>query len=78
VNKVPGPEAELPAGAPGSYYDIRPLDPSRSLVVARMGVRDEGAMPLLGTNAIDEQGIDIVSAFIEHMSEARGYPPAAE
>lgn len=77
VNVVPGPEAELPPGAPGSYYEFRPLDPDRSLAVARMSVRTEAAMPFLGTNVVDPDGIAAVSAWIASMTVERGYPEAA-
>lgn len=77
VNVAPGPEAELPPGAPGSYYEFRPLDPTRSLAVARMSVRTEAAMPLLGTNVVDPDGIAAVSAWVAGMTVERGYPEAA-
>ncbi len=77
VNVTPGPEAELPPGAPGSYYEFRPRDPARSLAVARMNVRTEAAMPLLGTNVVDRDGVDAVSAWIDSMTVERGYPAAA-
>lgn len=77
VNVTPGPEAELPPGAPGDYYEFRPLDPARSLAIARMSVRTEAAMPLLGTNVVDQDGVDAVSAWVESMTQARGYPVAA-
>ncbi|HEU5077204.1 MAG TPA: hypothetical protein VFU02_23595, partial [Polyangiaceae bacterium] len=77
VNRAPGPEAELPPGAPGTYYEFRPLDPTRSLALARMSVRSEAAMPLLGTNVVDRTGVDVVTAWIESMTVERGYPEAA-
>jgi hypothetical protein len=35
-------------------------------------------MPRIGTNRVDDDGVATVQAWIESMSEARGYPAAAE
>ncbi len=60
------------------FLDLRPGDPARSYALARMNVRGgERQMPRLGTNRVDREGVRIVRAWIEHMSEARGYPAPA-
>jgi hypothetical protein len=78
INQRPAPNAEL-VGLPNRmYYDIRPGDPDRSLVFVRMDFRgSETAMPPIGTHVIHQQGVDAVRAWIESMTEARGYPAAA-
>jgi hypothetical protein len=77
VNRTPGPQAELPPGPSDEYYDFRPLDPERSLVVARMNVRGDAAMPRLGTNRVDDDGLQTVTAWVEAMTEDKGYPAPA-
>ena len=80
VNRAPSPNAELTGLEipDGGYYDFMPLDPERSLSVVRMRVRgSETAMPALGTHLVDEEGVAIVSAWIEQMTEDRGYPAPA-
>jgi hypothetical protein len=42
-----------------------------------MNVRTEAAMPRLGTNDVDTDGVDVVSAWLESMTVERGYPEAA-
>jgi hypothetical protein len=42
-----------------------------------MSVRTEAAMPLLGTNVVDPDGVAAVSAWIASMTVERGYPEAA-
>lgn len=81
VNAAPGPQSsfeglEVPDGG---FWLVRPLDPLRSLLLARMQARGNKAqMPPLATHRVDPQGVAAVAAWIEHMSEARGYPaPAA-
>jgi hypothetical protein len=79
VNRPPAPNAKFD-GLPltgDMYYDVRPGDPERSLMFARMLLRDsETAMPPIGTHVIDETGTALVRAWIESMTEERGYPPA--
>lgn len=77
INRMPGPQAELPPGPSDEYYDLRPLDRVRSLVVARMNVRTDAAMPRLGTNVVDDRGVEVVGAWVDAMSEDRGYPAPA-
>ncbi|MFO7181355.1 MAG: hypothetical protein DIU78_021815 [Pseudomonadota bacterium] len=78
INHVPAPNAKIGALPEGNYYDIRPGDPERSLVYRRMLVRgSETAMPPLGTHVVHEEGVAAVKAWIESMTEARGYPPPA-
>src|SRR5690606_8456785 len=82
INQLPGPNAmfsDLPDQPEEPYYDFRPLDPERSLVLARMMFRgSETAMPPIGTHVAHQAGIDMVRAWIESMTEERGYPPPAE
>jgi hypothetical protein len=77
VNRTPNPNAVLdglPSPA-GGYYDFRPLDPDRSLSLVRMAVRGSASqMPRIGTNKVDDAGVGAVRAWIEQMTEARGYP----
>lgn len=78
INKRPAPNAELVGLPARTYYDFRPGDPERSLVLVRMDFRgSETAMPPIGTHAIHQQGVDMVRAWIESMTEARGYPAPA-
>jgi hypothetical protein len=79
LERLPSPNAPLselpPAPEGGTYVDLRPLDPERSLVLVRMKRRnEEAAMPRLGTNVVDEDGVAAVQAWIESMTEDRGYP----
>lgn len=82
INQLPGSNAmfgDLPNQPPEGYYDFRPLDPDRSLVLARMIFRgSETAMPPIGTHVAHQAGIDMVRAWIESMTEERGYPAPAE
>lgn len=80
INQDPSPNADLgQLPEPGlDYYDFRPLDPERSLVLARMNYRgSNSAMPPLGTHEVDEAGVEIVRAWIESMTQERGYPAPA-
>lgn len=78
INKLPtgnAPFYELPEPAEGPFYDLLPGSPQRSLLLARMLVRDHPAqMPPLASNEVDEQGAAAVSAWIEQMTPERGYP----
>lgn len=78
INKLPtgnAPFYELPEPAEGPFYDLLPGSPQRSLLLARMLVRDHPAqMPPLASNRVDEQGVAAVSAWIEQMTAERGYP----
>jgi hypothetical protein len=76
INRVPGPQAKMPPGGP--YYDIRPGDVERSLVVARMKERgNETQMPRLGTNQVDTRGVATLTRWISGMGISAGYPAAA-
>jgi hypothetical protein len=80
INQLPGPNAmfgDLPQ--PNlEYYDLRPGDPVRSLVLARMKFRgSDTAMPPLGTHVVHQEGVDAVTAWVESMTEDRGYPAPA-
>jgi hypothetical protein len=76
INRVPGPQAKMPPGGP--YYDIRPGDAERSLVVARMKERgNETQMPRLGTNRVDTRGVATLTRWISGMGISAGYPAAA-
>lgn len=79
VNRTPNPNAPISGLPPdpesGPYVDIRPLDLDRSLTSVRMKLRDvESAMPRLGTNKVDSQGVAIIEAWIASMTTERGYP----
>ncbi len=80
INHEPSPNADysqLPE-PDLDYFDFRPLDPERSLVLARMNYRGSGsAMPPLGTHVVDPTGIELIRAWIESMTQERGYPAAA-
>ena len=82
INQLPGPNAmfsDLPDQPSEPYYDFRPLDPERSLVLARMIFRgSETAMPPIGTHVAHQEGVDMVRAWIESMTEERGYPAPGE
>src|SRR5688572_16196883 len=82
INQIPGPNAmfsDLPDQPEMPYYDFRPLDPDRSLALARMQFRgSETAMPPLGSHVADDEGVALVRAWIESMTEERGYPAPAE
>lgn len=81
LNKRPAGNAKymgLDNTDPSNWYDVRPGDPARSLLVARQTLRGvEAQMPLVGTNRVDDTGAKLVSDWIAGMSEATGYPAAA-
>lgn len=81
INKLPtgnAPFFELPEPADGPFYDLLPGSPARSLVLARMLVRDHPAqMPPLASDIVDRAGVGVVQAWIEHMTPERGYPAPA-
>ena len=81
INQSPGPNAmfgDLPDQPTDPYYDFRPLDADRSLALARMKFRgSDTAMPPLGTHVADPEGVGVVEAWIESMTEERGYPAPA-
>jgi hypothetical protein len=78
INHVPAPNAKIGDLPMQTWYDIRPGDPDRSLVFARMNARgSDAAMPPLGTHLVHQSGVDAVEAWIETMTEERGYPAAA-
>jgi len=82
LNREPtghAPIYELPEPAAGPFYDLLPGSPERSLLLGRMRVRNHPAqMPPIASNRVDERGVAIVSAWIEQMTPARGYPLPAE
>ncbi|MET0391226.1 MAG: hypothetical protein ABW321_34960 [Polyangiales bacterium] len=83
INKRPtgnAPVQELPEPPEGSFFDLLPLSPARSLVLARMSVRSHPAqMPPLASNQPDPDGIARVTAWITQMTPERGYmPPSNE
>jgi hypothetical protein len=83
VNHVPSTNekhtgVELPPDTEprGYMYDIRPGDPARSFIVARMKTRGgDGAMPQIATNVVDQAGVAAVTAWIERMASPP-YPAA--
>jgi hypothetical protein len=81
INRLSSADAyygSLTTPAGGDFYDLRPQDPSRSFVVARMSDRDStAAMPPLGTHKVDVQGVAAVTAWINAMTPERGYPAPA-
>lgn len=82
LERVPSPNAPLGELAPlpdgQGYVDLRPLDTSASLVLVRMKLRNQdAAMPRIGTNRVDDEGVALVQAWIESMTEERGYPGAS-
>jgi hypothetical protein len=80
INRPPSPNAEMVGllEQPAGYYDWLPLDPERSLSLVRMDFRGSAtAMPPLGTHVVDQAGVEVVTAWIDSMTEARGYPPPA-
>lgn len=81
LERIPSPNAPLTELEPltdgRSYVDLRPLDTEASLVFVRMKLRNQdAAMPRIGTNRVDDEGVALVQAWIESMTEERGYPPA--
>jgi hypothetical protein len=80
INKLPtgnAPFYELPEPDAGQFYDLLPGSPERSLMLARMLVRDHPAqMPPLASNKVDTDGAAAVSAWIQQMTPERGYPVA--
>jgi hypothetical protein len=81
INKLPtgnAPFFELEAPPEGPFYDVLPGSPARSLLLARMLVRDHPAqMPPLASNIADETGAAAVRTWIEQMTPERGYPTPA-
>jgi hypothetical protein len=79
VNRTPGLAAQLFAfGLGGPYYDIRPGDVTRSLILTRMHATNAPLrMPRLGSNVVDPDGVAAVTAWIANMTPERGYPRAA-
>ena len=80
MNRLPSPNANYEGIAlpNGDFYDFRPLDPERSLSLARMAYRGSvSAMPPIGTHQIHPDGVAAVTAWVESMTEDRGYPAPA-
>ncbi|WP_437320572.1 hypothetical protein [Sorangium sp. So ce385] len=78
MNKRPAENAKyegLKNPDPANWYDIRPGDPSRSLLVARQELRGfEGQMPRIATRQVDDTGLQLVTQWIQGMTEPN-YPP---
>jgi hypothetical protein len=71
-----------PAAPDGGWYDIHPGDVERSLLPARMALRDladggRGQMPPLVTHAVDDAGVGAVKSWIQSMTVDGGYPAPA-
>jgi hypothetical protein len=81
INRVPMLTAavyEIPAPPEGSFYELLPGSSARSLLLARMKIRGlPASMPPMASKKVDDAGIAAVTAWIEHMTEERGYPAAA-
>lgn len=81
LNKRPNMNAKyegLASRDPSNWYDIRPGDPARSLMIARQTLRGyEGQMPRLGTKQVDEAGVRAVTAWIQSMAGNPAYPAPA-
>lgn len=71
------------SGADVTWYRLRPLDASRSELLYRISVRDDGAavvdrqMPPLISHHVDPAGIDAVTDWIAAMTTENGYPAPA-
>ncbi|XXX81211.1 hypothetical protein WMF30_20850 [Sorangium sp. So ce134] len=78
MNKRPAENAKyegLNNPDPANWYDIRPGDPARSLMVARQELRGfEGQMPRIATRKVDDTGVQLVTRWIQGMTEPN-YPP---
>lgn len=65
----------------GTYYIIRPGDPSRSSMIYRMSRRDTDGgtveqMPPIATHRVDDAGVGIVETWIRSLNVDAGYPEA--
>jgi hypothetical protein len=49
---------------------IAPGDPERSELLHRLQMKTGGRMPLLGSERTDEAGVELIRAWIRHLSEA--------
>ena len=78
LNKRPADNAKyegLQNTSPENWYDIRPGDPARSLIVGRQLLRGyEGQMPRIATNKVDEAGVKLVTDWITSMKDNAAYP----
>ncbi|WP_437681437.1 hypothetical protein [Sorangium sp. So ce131] len=81
LNKRPAENAKyegLTNPDPANWYDIRPGDPARSLLVARQQLRGfEGQMPRIATKVADDAGVQAVVRWIQGMTQDAGYPAPA-
>lgn len=84
ANKKPGNNWPLQPPAPdGGWYAIHPGDVSRSLVPARMAIRDldvdggRAQMPPIISHRIDDAGVSTVTSWIGSMTVDGGYPAPA-
>ncbi|WP_234023774.1 hypothetical protein [Sorangium cellulosum] len=81
LNKRPQDNAKyegLTNPDPENWYDIRPGDPARSLLVARQELRGfEGQMPRIATKQVDDAGVQAVVQWIQGMTQEAGYPAPA-
>lgn len=46
---------------------VAPGDPSRSVLLHRLSVRGRGQMPQLGTSLVDQQAVELLTAWIEEL-----------
>src|SRR5690606_33159921 len=60
-------------GTGGRYWSIVPGKPDESILTYRMGSRDPGAMmPELGRSLVHEEGLQVVSEWIDQLPGQRG------
>jgi len=80
INKAPSLNAKL-GGLPaigGAWYDVRPLDPARSLLVVRQTLRGvDSQMPRIATHDVDDAGVQATTAWVNSMTPDAGYPAPA-
>lgn len=84
ANKKPGNNWPSQPPAPdGGWYAIHPGDVARSLVPARMAIRDldvdggRAQMPPLVSHQVDDAGVAAVTSWIQSMTVDGGYPAPA-
>jgi hypothetical protein len=81
IGRTPNPNApitELAVPATGAFVDLSPTQPERSLLLARMKVRNTDAqMPRQATNVVDAAGVALIESWILGMTPEKGYPPPA-
>ena len=47
---------------------IAPAEPERSVLLARMKVRDDNQMPPLGSHLVDQDAVDVIAAWISGLA----------